>query len=253
MSIVPRDLVAGGPAVVAAREPQPALAPQSQPAGRPAALLLDFGSVISVSVFERHRETERILGLPAGTLTWLGPLAPASDALWQSMLRGEIGEREYWHIRARQTGELIGESGWDMPMLLKRVRQTDPNSVVRPEIDALVFAARAAGIHVGILSNELELFYGSHFLAGMHFLKDLDVIIDATHTGILKPDPRAYQLAIDALRLPPERILFVDDQFRNIAGAVDAGLQTQYFDLRDVPGNIAAVAARLGVSARSCA
>lgn len=214
----------------------------------PSALLLDFGSVISVSVFERHRETEQILGLEPGTLTWLGPLAPATDPLWQSMLRGEISERDYWHARARETGELVGEHGWDMPMLLTRVRQTDPNSVVRPEIDALVFGARAAGIHVGILSNELELFYGSRFLAGMHFLKDLDVIVDATHTGILKPDARAYQFAIDALHRPPEQILFVDDQFRNIAGAVNVGLQTQYFDLRDVRGNIAAVAARLGVS-----
>jgi putative hydrolase of the HAD superfamily len=156
----------------------------------PSALLLEFGRVISVSVFERHRETELILGLEPGTLTWLGPLAPATDPLWQSMLRGEISERDYWHARARETGELVGEHGWDMPMLLTRVRQTDPNSVVRPEIDALVFGARAAGIHVGILSNELELFYGSRFLAGMHFLKDLDVIVDATHTGILKPDPR---------------------------------------------------------------
>jgi putative hydrolase of the HAD superfamily len=252
MSIATRERAAG--AAPAAACPVPGSMPvAAQPDGRPAALLLDFGSVISVSVFERHRETEQILGLAAGTLNWVGPLAPASDALWQSMLRGEISERDYWHIRARETGELVGESGWDMPMLLKRVRQTDPNAVVRPEIDALVFAARAAGIRVGILSNELELFYGSHFLAGMHFLKDLDVIIDATHTGILKPDPRAYQLAIDALALPPERILFVDDQFRNIAGAVNVGLQTQYFDLRDVPGNIAAVAARLGVSPRTTA
>lgn len=250
MSIAPRDLLAGTAPTTARPAEVPPLA-AAQSAGRPAALLLDFGSVISVSVFERHRETEQILGLPAGTLSWLGPLAPATDALWQSMLRGEISERDYWHLRARETGERIGETGWDMPMLLKRVRQTDPNAVVRPEIDALVFAARAAGIRVGILSNELELFYGNHFLAGMHFLKDLDVIIDATHTGILKPDPRAYQLAIDALRLAPESILFVDDQFRNIAGAVNVGLQTQYFDLRDVPGNIAAVAARLGLAPRT--
>ena len=216
----------------------------------PRALLLDFGSVISVSVFERHRETEQILGLPAGTLTWLGPLKPESDLLWQQMLRGEISERDYWQQRARETGERVGEHGWDMPRLLQRVRQTDPNAVVRPEIDALVHAARVAGIHIGILSNELELFYGRHFLERMDFLKDLDVIVDATHTGILKPDPRAYQFAIDALRLPPAEILFVDDQFRNVAGAFNVGLQTQFFDLRDVPGNIAAVAARLGLPHR---
>jgi putative hydrolase of the HAD superfamily len=247
VSIAPRDLMAGVPLAVAAHTPA------AEPAGRPQALLLDFGSVISVSVFERHRETELILGLPAGTLTWLGPLAPATDMLWQSMLRGEISEREYWQLRARETGELVGEHDWDMPMLLRRVRQTDPNAVVRPQIDALVVAARAAGIRVGILSNELELFYGSRFLAGMHFLKDLDMIVDATHTGILKPDPRAYQMAIDALNLPPEQILFVDDQFRNIAGAVNVGMQIQFFDLRDVPGNIAAVAARLGLSSEETA
>ena len=54
------------------------------------ALLLDFGAVISVSVFERHRETEQILGLPPGTLSWMGPIAPESDPLWQAMQR-EIG------------------------------------------------------------------------------------------------------------------------------------------------------------------
>ena len=33
-------------------------------------LLLDFGSVISKSLFERHRITEEALGLKKGTLTW---------------------------------------------------------------------------------------------------------------------------------------------------------------------------------------
>ena len=44
-----------------------------------------------------------------------------------------------------------------------------------------------------------------------------------------------------------ERVLFVDDQFRNIAGAQRAGLQTQFFDLRDVDGTLAAIAARLRI------
>ncbi|HPP84134.1 MAG TPA: HAD-IA family hydrolase, partial [Rubrivivax sp.] len=61
----------------------------------------------------------------------------------------------------------------------------------------------------------------------------------------LKPDARAYALACEGLGVSAERILFVDDQFRNIAGAHRAGLQTQFFELRDVDGSIAAVAARL--------
>ena len=40
-------------------------------------LLLDFGSVISVSVFERHRQTEQLLGLPTSDLPALDFLVDA--------------------------------------------------------------------------------------------------------------------------------------------------------------------------------
>jgi putative hydrolase of the HAD superfamily len=211
----------------------------------PQALLLDFGSVISVSLFERHRDTEAELGLAAGSLGWLGPIVPETDALWQAMQRDEISEREYWARRARELGEAAGEPHWDMLAMLTRLRHTDPNAVVRPGIRRLVRAAHARGLALGILSNELELFYGAEFLSRMDILRDMQVIVDATHTQVLKPDPRAYEMAVQQLGLPAARVLFVDDQFRNIAGAQRAGLQSQFFDLRDVDGSIAAVAARL--------
>jgi putative hydrolase of the HAD superfamily len=215
------------------------------PRWQPRGLLLDFGSVISVSVFERHRDSERLLGLPSGTLTWLGPIDPTTDPLWQSMQRDDITEREYWAQRATQVGELVGEADWDITTLLHRIRQTDPNATIRPQMQRMIGMARASGIRVGILSNELELFYGSDMVKRMDVLADAMTIVDASNTGILKPDPRAYAQATEGLGLPPQEILFVDDQFRNIAGAVNAGMQTQYFDLRDVPGNLAAIATRL--------
>jgi len=211
----------------------------------PRGLLLDFGSVISVSLFERHRETERQLGLAPGSLSWQGALAPETDGLWQGMLRGEISERDYWARRAREVGEALGEGGWDMAMLVRRTRHTDPRAAVRPAMRALIGAAHARGLRVGILSNDLALFYGAEFLGRTGLLEHLDAVVDASETRILKPDPRAYALALEALELPAGEVLFVDDLFRNIAGAVSAGLQTQLFDLRDVEGNVAAVAARL--------
>ena len=218
--------------------------------GRPLGLLLDFGAVLSVSVFERHRETEALLGLAPGSLGWMGPLAPETDPLWQAMQADEIDEREYWARRARELGAAVGEPGWDTQAMLSRLRHNDPNAIVRPELKRLIRRARAQGIEVGLLSNELELFYGKEFLARMDILVEFETIIDATHTGILKPDPRAYALAVEAMRLPPARILFVDDQFRNIAGAFKAGLQVQFFDLRDVAGQVAAIAARLHLPLR---
>jgi putative hydrolase of the HAD superfamily len=211
----------------------------------PRALLLDFGSVVSVSVFERHRDTEKILGLAPDSLDWHGALDPQSDPLWRRMQRDELSEREYWAIRAREVGNAVGEADWDVQRFLSRIRQADPDAVVRADMHRLIEAARRAGIRLGILSNELELFYGAEFIQKMHIIEAFDIVVDASTTEILKPDPRAYALAIDALKLPAQEILFVDDQLRNIVGAVKAGLQTQYFDLRDVKGNLEAIAARL--------
>jgi putative hydrolase of the HAD superfamily len=211
----------------------------------PRGLLLDFGSVISVSLFERHRETEAILALPAGSLGWLGAIAPETDALWQSMQRDELTERDYWAQRAAELGAAVGEPGWDVKTMMQRVRQTDPAAVVRPEMRQLIAAARAGGVRLGILSNELELFYGAAFLGRMAVLEHFDAVVDATRTGVLKPDSRAYAQAADQMRLAAPEILFVDDQFRNVAGAVQVGMQVEHFELRDIPGSFAAIRARL--------
>lgn len=218
---------------------------------RPAGLLLDFGSVLTYSLFEKHRDTEAILGLPAHSLDWLGPLDPSTDELWRAMQDNRITERDYWARRADEIGRACGETGWDMYALLSRVRHTQPNAAIRSDMRALVRAAARAGIKVGILSNELELFYGQAFLDRLDIMADIAVMVDGSHSKILKPDAAAYRAAVDAMQLPPARLLFVDDQFRNIAGAQAAGLQTQYFDLRDVAGCSAAIAARLSLDLSS--
>jgi len=169
---------------------------------------------------------------------------------WKMVAEALIVRREITPAdleRARELGEAVGESGWDMLAMLKRLRHQVPNAVARPGIKRLVHTARDKGLRVGILSNELELFWGADFLARMDIVQDMHVVVDATHTNILKPDPRAYALACEGLGVAAERILFIDDQFRNIAGAHRAGLQTQFFDLRDVDGCIAAAAARLAL------
>ena len=195
-------------------------------------LLLDFGGVISVTLFERHRTSERLLGLPEGTLLWRGPFDPDGDDLWRDMLEGRISERDYWAFRAQETGRRIGED-WDMLAMIRRTMGDDPNAHIRPQARDFVFLAKAAGRRVGILSNELELFYGADTMARLDILKLMDGLVDATHTKILKPDPRAYALGCAALGLPPERIVFVDDQQRNVDAATAAGLIAIRFDVVD--------------------
>ncbi len=210
-------------------------------------LILDFGGVISRTLFETHAQTEAALGLPTGTLTWRGPFDPANDLLWQRMQAHEISERDYWMARTRETGALLGET-WDrMETLVQRARGADPDLVVRPEMLALITQARQAGCKLAILSNELDLFYGSALRQRLSCLKDFDAIIDATYTGILKPDARAYQAALDALGLPAADCVFVDDQRRNVDGARALGIPTVHFDVTAPAASCAEAARPLGL------
>jgi putative hydrolase of the HAD superfamily len=195
------------------------------------ALVLDFGGVISRTLFETHAQTEQALGLPAGTLKWRGPFDPTTDTLWQSMQAGEISERDYWLARTREVGALVGESWQDMSTLVQRARGADPQAVIRPEAVQAITQAKAMGCSLAILSNELDLFYGAAFRHKLDVLPLFDVIIDATYTGILKPDPRAYALCSEALHRPASECVFVDDQWRNIQGAMEAGWSTVHFDV----------------------
>jgi len=75
---------------------------------KPQALILDFGGVITRTLFESHALTEANLGLAPGTLTWRGPFDPAGDALWRDMQADRISERDYWLGRTREGGLLVG-------------------------------------------------------------------------------------------------------------------------------------------------
>lgn len=215
------------------------------------ALVLDFGGVVTRTLFETHDATERALGLAPGTLTWRGPFEPAGDALWRSMQAGEISERDYWMARTRETGKLVGED-WDrMEIFVRRARGADPEAVIRPEAIATIEAARRAGTRLAILSNELDLFYGADFRDRLPLLSLFEVIVDATYSKILKPDPRAYAAVTDALDLPAGACVFVDDQKRNVDGAVAAGMRAVHFDVRDPARSYAEARGHLGLLAET--
>ncbi len=215
------------------------------------ALVLDFGGVISRTLFETHSLTEAALGLAPGTLTWQGPFDPSMDALWRDMQADKISERDYWLQRAREVGQLVGEQ-WDkMETLVQRARGADPEAVTRPEAVVAIHAAKAAGCKLAVLSNELDLFYGAAFRTKLPLLNLFDVIVDATYTGILKPDPRAYQACQEQLGMEAHQCVFVDDQMRNIEGAQRVGWQTVHFDVMQPAASYRQALRLLGTSLES--
>ncbi len=195
------------------------------------ALVLDFGGVISRTLFETHSLTEEALGLAPGALTWRGPFDPSTDPLWAAMQRDELTEREYWGQRTAEVAQLAGAQWTEISQFVQAARGADVEAVIRPEALAAMDEAEALGSKLAVLSNELDLFYGVEFREKLPFMKRFEVVIDATYTKILKPDMRAYRSCGDALELAPGNCVFVDDQLRNIIGAEEAGMQVVHFDV----------------------
>ncbi|HEV7249918.1 MAG TPA: HAD-IA family hydrolase [Shinella sp.] len=214
---------------------------------KPTALVLDFGGVVTKTLFETHALSEQALGLPPGTLAWRGPFDPASDALWRAMQADEISERDYWKARTSEVGRLVGEDWTDMSTFVRRARGADPEAVIRPEAVQAIHTAHENGIRLAILSNELDLFYGEDFRQRLPLLSLFETIVDATYTGILKPDPRAYAAVCEALALPAEACVFVDDQKRNVDGAIAAGMRTVWFDVAEPARSYAEALAVFGL------
>jgi len=87
-----------------------------------------------------------------------------------------------------------------------------------------------------------------------HYLKDewhvadaFDHIVVSAEVGLIKPDPRIYQLALDGLGVAPGEAVFVDDMPENIAGAEALGMHGVRFLTPDQA--IGDVRALLGSSA----
>ncbi len=196
-------------------------------------LVLDFGGVISRTLFETHKLTEEALGLSPGTLNWLGPFDPENDPLWREMQQNKITERNYWEARTAEVATLVNQNWQHMSEFVIAARGANPDAVIRPEAKKIIAWCKKNQVRLAILSNELDLFYGSEFRSKLPLLNEFEVIVDATHTGILKPEARAYEMCLTELNEDATDCVFVDDQMRNIEGANKVNLNTVWFDVQN--------------------
>lgn len=211
------------------------------------ALVLDYGGVISKTPFESWELAERTLGLPLGSIPFTGPFDPDQDAEWRAMQAEEMTEREYWYQMIATIGAMVGEEWNDMVTFIRRTRGNDPMITTRPEALSMIADAKAAGVKLAVLSNELDLFYGPEMRKKLSFLDDFDTMIDATYTKILKPDPRAYGFVTEALGVAPKDCVFVDDQPKNVRGGADFGMIAVKFDVTQPEQSYAKVRKLLGI------
>lgn len=87
-----------------------------------------------------------------------------------------------------------------------------------PAMLDLVTALRSAGLRTGLLSNS----WGNHYAPDL--LAMFDVVVISGRVGLRKPDPAMFELLLDRLDLPADRVAFVDDVPVNVAGARKLGI-----------------------------
>ena len=97
-----------------------------------------------------------------------------------------------------------------------------------PRQDMFSLAARLhqQGCKTAVLSNT-EAPAMQHFLDLRYDM--FDVLVFSCVEGVRKPERRIYEITVERLATPPDRVLFIDDDPQYINAAKEAGLNTILF------------------------
>jgi 2-haloacid dehalogenase len=98
-----------------------------------------------------------------------------------------------------------------------------------PHSVALLRALRARGVPVFALTNfGIESF--AYARTQYDFLDEFDRAFVSGHMGVIKPDPRIYEMVEAECGIAPERLLFTDDRPDNVGAARERGWQAHLFE-----------------------
>jgi putative hydrolase of the HAD superfamily len=174
-------------------------------------LLIDFGGVLTTSVWDSFADFCRERGLEEGAVKRLFREDPAALADLRALETGKLSEDEFEDRFAERLG--LGEAADLIEGMFRGMRPCEP-------MVAAVAAARAAGVRTGLVSNSWST---SHY--DRDLLAELfdDVVISA-EVGLHKPQPEIYLLAAKRIGEEPRRCVFVDDLRENCAGAEAVGM-----------------------------
>jgi putative hydrolase of the HAD superfamily len=188
------------------------------------AVLWDFGGVLTDSPFEAFRRFEQARGLPQDFLRSVNARNPDDNA-WARYERSELSLAQFDVAFAAETaaaGHRVG--GAEVVRLLY--------GAVRP---AMVEALRRVGEHyvTACLTNNVKT-GSSHGLPTTddraqevgRVLAMFDHVIESSKVGVRKPEPRFYQLALDALGIQAHQAVYLDDLGINLKPAKSMGMTT---------------------------
>jgi putative hydrolase of the HAD superfamily len=201
-------------------------------AGNHMALLVDFGGVLTTSVWDSFADFCRGKGLEEDAVKRLFREDPDALADLRGLETGGLEEAEFERRFAKRLG--LSEASDLIDSMFRGMQPA-------PEMVDAVRAVHRAGIRTGLVTNSWST---SHY--DRHLLNELfDAIVISAEVGLHKPQPEIYTLAAERVGQDPERCVFVDDLRENCAGAEAVGMTTILH--RDADDTVARLEGMFGI------
>ena len=210
------------------------------------AAIFDFGGVFTTSPVTNFAAYEKERGLPHRFISSVIK-ANINDGAFAQYERAEIDLDAFDRAFAEETRA----AGHEVP---GRTLVGVLSLTFRPDmIDALA-RVKAAGFLTGCITNNMPSHDTQEMLAdekdretlGAVF-SNFDHIIESSKAGVRKPEPRIYEMMCDALDVPPEACVFLDDLGVNLKPAKDMGMRTIKVPFDDVRPAIVELDGLLGL------
>lgn len=198
-------------------------------------LLVDFGGVLTTSVFDSFRAFCADEGIDPEAVRRLFRGDPAALADLRRMEVGELGEAEF----EQRLGGWLGIDPSDglVDRLFSRV---GPDEAM---VEA-VRRARQAGVRTGLVSNS----WGTSRYDRGALAELFDGVVISGDVGLHKPQPEIFLLGAERVGLPPAECAFVDDLRENCEAAEALGMAPVLH--RDAESTIPELERLLGLSLR---
>jgi len=179
------------------------------------ALLLDLDGVVRVFDPGVAASIERRFGLPDSALV-------RSAMAWSRLRPVIVGEETHAAWLESIVADLADAAGGPKRAWAAVEEWRAYRGEVVPEVLEFVRKVRSSRVPVGLATNatsQLDADLDKLGLAG-----EFDVVINSSVIGVHKPTREFFTTACMAVRTPPARCFFVDDDDRHVRGARVAGL-----------------------------
>lgn len=180
------------------------------------AVFFDFGGVIGRTEYQAPRQhlAER-LGMEYEDVVKIVFQSPSSDRA----AIGKISAEEHWAEVTKRLKQPVSET--------ETIRdEFFAGDVIDREIVEYLRSLRP-DYYVGLISNAWPDL--RDYIIEQKFEDAFDHMVISAEVGVMKPEARIYQIALEQAGVSPNEAVFIDDFYENIEGCQEVGMHGIHF------------------------